>query len=91
MIGEDENPFWHWGELSFIFHNSMSLEEMTPEERANMKRWVDTWKVAGPELERMREEELHSDSTIRAFEIFEGMAFLATRDYPPEPVLVQRE
>jgi len=58
---------------------------MTPEELALTKRWVDTWKLAGPELERIREEELRNENTIRAFEAFEGMAFLATRDFPPEP------
>jgi len=63
----------------------MKLEDMTPEERANMKRWVDTWKLAGPELERMREEDIRNENTIRAFEVFEGMAFLATRNFPPEP------
>ena len=35
--------------------SNMTLEEMTPEQRAQMKRWVDTWKTLGPELERMRE------------------------------------
>jgi hypothetical protein len=63
----------------------MTLEEMTPEQRAQMKHWVENWKTLGPELERMREEELRNENTIRAFEIFTGMAFLATRNFPPEP------
>ena len=63
----------------------MKLEDMTPEQRAQMQLWVDTWKKAGPELERMREEDVRNENTIRAFEAFEGMAFLATRNFPPEP------
>jgi len=63
----------------------MTLDEMTPEQRAQMKRWVDTWKLAGPELERMREEEVRQEDTIRAFEVFKGMAFLVNRTHPPEP------
>lgn len=31
---------------------------MTSEEK--MKRWVETWKVAGPELERIKQEELRA-------------------------------
>lgn len=32
-----------------------------PEELALMKRWVDTWKfVTGPELERIKKEELRA-------------------------------
>ena len=50
-----------------------------------MQRWVDTWKRAGPELERMREEEVRKENTPAAFEAFEGMALLSIRDRPPEP------
>lgn len=33
----------------------------TPEEeKALMKRWVDQWKVTGPELERIKKEELRA-------------------------------
>ena len=63
----------------------MTLEDMTPEQRAQMKHLVDTWKKAGPELERIREEEVRKVDTIRAFEVFTGMAFLATHNFPPKP------
>jgi hypothetical protein len=32
--------------------------DWTPEQIADAKRWVETWKKAGPELERLRREEL---------------------------------
>ncbi len=63
----------------------MKLEDMTPEQRAQMQLWVDTWKKAGPELERMREEEVSKQDTIANFETFTGMALLCIRDRPPEP------
>jgi hypothetical protein len=63
----------------------MARDQYTPEQWAQIKRWVDNWKTLGPELERIREEELRNENTIRAFEIFTGMAFLATRNFPPEP------
>ena len=50
-----------------------------------MRRWVDTWKKAGPELERIREEEVRNENTIRAFEVFEGLALLELEKRPPEP------
>jgi hypothetical protein len=40
----------------------MSKREPTPEER----RWVETWRWAGPELERIRREELRAMSDARA-------------------------
>jgi hypothetical protein len=61
------------------------MQKIPPEELARMKIWVNNWKTLGPELERMREEEIRNENTIRAFEVFEGMAFLANRNFPPEP------
>jgi len=58
---------------------------MTPEQRAQMQQWVDTWKQAGPELERIREDEVRKENTIAAFKAFEGMALLISRSRPPEP------
>ena len=31
---------------------------MTKEEKANIKKWVETWKSAGPVLEKIKREEL---------------------------------
>ena len=35
-----------------------SVEEMSPEELELTRRWVETWKRAGPELQRIKDEEL---------------------------------
>jgi len=50
-----------------------------------MQHWVDTWKRAGPELERMREEDVRRANTAAAFKAFAGMALLSIRERPPEP------
>lgn len=39
---------------------------MTAAEQANARRWVQTWKEAGPELERIRAEEIRATDTVRA-------------------------
>ncbi len=33
-----------------------------------MKRWVDQWKITGPELERIKKEELRAMTEEEAFE-----------------------
>jgi hypothetical protein len=58
---------------------------MTPEEREQIQRWVNAWKRAGPELERIREEEVRATNTMAAFEAFKGMALLAAQKGPPKP------
>jgi hypothetical protein len=58
---------------------------MTPEELAQMKKWVDNWKQLGPELERIREEEVRAADTWAAFQAFDGLATLEPQKNPPEP------
>ncbi|MFM8468503.1 MAG: hypothetical protein ACKODH_00795 [Limisphaerales bacterium] len=41
---------------------------MTAAEQTNARRWVQTWKDAGPELERIRAEEIRATDTVRAME-----------------------
>jgi hypothetical protein len=43
---------------------------MDDSERERLKQWVETWKRAGPELERIRREEL------RAFQYEKNMALI---------------
>ena len=58
---------------------------MTSGERVEMKRWVDTWKKAGPLLELQREEEVRRSDTIQAFAFFAGMPLHNLKNFPPEP------
>lgn len=41
---------------------------MSATEQANARRWVQAWKEAGPELERIRAEEIRATDTVRAME-----------------------
>jgi hypothetical protein len=50
-----------------------------------MQLWVDTWKRAGPLLEKIREEEVRNADTQAAFRAFAGMALHIIRSRPPEP------
>ena len=51
------------GPMGYNFQMSdepSSLAGWTPEQIAQGKLWVETWKRAGPELERIRREELRA-------------------------------
>jgi hypothetical protein len=50
-----------------------------------MQRWVDAWKRAGPELEKMREEDVRNASAQRAVKAFSGLLDHALKKSPPEP------
>jgi hypothetical protein len=58
---------------------------MTVEERTLAKRWVDTWKAAGPLLEKVREDDIRAADTIRDFQIFAGLAEMEVKKSPPLP------
>jgi hypothetical protein len=45
-----------------------SLKNWTPEQIALARRWVDTWKIAGPELEQIRRRELRTMDMAAAVE-----------------------
>lgn len=52
---------------------------MTSEEK--MKLWVDTWKVTGRELERIKQEELRAMDEAASAAVFQSLV----REMPPEP------
>ncbi|HBJ83222.1 MAG TPA: hypothetical protein DDZ88_04980 [Verrucomicrobiales bacterium] len=58
---------------------------MTDEERTLAKRWVDTWKAAGPLLEKVREEDIRASDTMRDFQIYAGLAEMEVKKRPPPP------
>lgn len=62
-----------------------SLANWTPEQIAQGKQWVETWKNAGIELERIKREELRSLDTRRAIEMLCGDADYTKAPYAPLP------
>jgi hypothetical protein len=49
------------------------------EERELMRRWVETWKRAGPELEAIREREIREADNVRVVAILRGAMNLAAK------------
>ena len=59
---------------------SDALKDWTPEQVATGRKWVAAWQSAGPELDRIRREEL------RAMDVFKAIAALcADYDYTIAP------
>jgi hypothetical protein len=61
-----------------------NLEDWTDEEIAVHRRWVDTWKRAGPQLERLRRQELRRLDAYAAIALLCGPA-----DYNRAPRLAR--
>jgi hypothetical protein len=63
---------------------SLGLANWTPEQIALGKRWVQTWKLAGPALEAVRRQELRRLDPQRAIALLCGSA-----DYRKAPRLAR--
>jgi len=50
------------------------ISNWTPEQIAIARRWVETWKLAGPELERIRRKEIRELNTQRTIALLCGTA-----------------
>ena len=61
------------------------LADWTPEQIALGKRWVQTWNEAGPELERIRREELRRLDPARAISLLCGPADYSVPPRAPKP------
>lgn len=61
------------------------LSEWTPEQTALAKRWVQTWREAGPELERIRREELRRLGPGQAISLLCGEADYTVPPRAPKP------
>lgn len=57
----------------------------TPEQIAQAKRWVENWRLAGPELERIRRAELRDLDTFRAIELLCGDYDYTVPPRAPQP------
>jgi len=62
-----------------------SLAGRTAEEIALARRWVQVWKKAGPELERLRREELRRLDPQRAIALLCGPADYSVPPRAPKP------
>jgi hypothetical protein len=55
------------------------------QDREAMRRWVETWKEAGPALEAIRRKEIENLDTLEELAALEGAFNYATRNVPPDP------
>ena len=62
-----------------------ALAGWSPEQSALGKRWVETWKLAGADLERIRRRELRALDTYRAIALLCGPADYTRPPRAPRP------
>jgi hypothetical protein len=70
-----------------------AIRHWTPEQLALARRWVETWRLAGVDLERIRREELRSLDAYRAIELLCGQADFTSppRASRPDSGLVEQQ
>lgn len=61
------------------------LSDWSPDQIAAGKRWVEAWKEAGAELERLRREELRRLDTASAIALLCGPADYTVPPRAPKP------
>lgn len=66
-------------------NNPSALANWTPEQIADGKRWVETWRLAGIDLERIRRHELRELDTYRAIEMLCGEYDYTVPPRAPKP------
>lgn len=54
------------------------------EERERIRRWVENWKLAGPELEAIRRREVRDADNVKVLALLEDM-FNHALTQPPRP------
>jgi hypothetical protein len=62
-----------------------ALASWSPEQIALGRRWVQAWKTAGPELERIRRQELRTLDTYATIALLCGPANYREAPRAPEP------
>jgi hypothetical protein len=66
-------------------NKSSALADWTPEQIALGKRWVETWRLAGEDLERIRRKEIRELDTYKTILLLCGSADYTQPPYAPKP------
>jgi len=66
-------------------NRSSALADWTPEQIALGKRWVETWRLAGEDLERLRRKEIRELDTYKTIALLCGSADYTKPPYAPKP------
>jgi hypothetical protein len=62
-----------------------ALKNWTPQQLAVARRWVETWKTTGAELERIRRQEIRQLDTYRSIELLCASADYTVAPRAPKP------
>ena len=62
----------------------MKVDNRDMDRREMLRRWVETWKEAGPQLEAIRRREIREADNLKALAALEG-AFNHASRMPPRP------
>lgn len=66
-------------------NKSSALADWTTEQVALGKRWVETWKLAAADLERIRRKEIRELDTYKTIALLCGPRDHSQRPYAPKP------
>lgn len=66
-----------------IFHPFSYNKNVTEQEREQAKQWTEAWAKAGPELERIRRNEIRATDTMKSVHILAGGFQSATFMHSP--------
>lgn len=61
----------------------MMVDNQGMEEREMVRRWVEGWKEAGPELEAIRRQEIQQADNLKVLAMLECAFNHAVRERPP--------
>ncbi len=65
--------------------NVSAIAGWTPEQIAMTRRWIETWRLAGPDLERIRRKEIRERDTYRTIALLCGPADYTRPPRAPKP------
>jgi hypothetical protein len=66
-------------------NKSSALANWTPEQVALGRKWVETWKLAATDLERIRRQEIRGLDTYKTISLLSGSADYTRPPYAPRP------
>jgi hypothetical protein len=66
-------------------NKSSALADWTPEEIALGKKWVETWKLAAEDLERIKRKEIRELDTYKTIQLLCESADYTQPPYAPKP------
>jgi len=74
-----------WRAKILSMKKSSALSDWTPEQIALGKRWVETWKLAAVDLERIRRKEIRELDTYKTISHLCGSRDYTKPPYAPKP------